>query len=155
MGYNIIDIINKTINIENRRKFKIKSVIAKNQVIPSVKLISKILCDEIDETIRYYEKLKEEIKNTEIDEIDVRTYDKMSFLINEFNNRENVIEVTNVRSYLKSSLNLAKNEYSLFIDIQGRLVNNTSNTDTKTYEILSKIITNIMNQIRDIEKTIV
>ena len=85
MGYNIIDIIDKAINIENRRKIKIKKVIAENQVLPSVKLISKILCNKIDETIKYYEELKEELKNIEIEEIDLRTYDKMSFLINESN----------------------------------------------------------------------
>lgn len=155
MGYNITDIIDKAINIENRKKITIKRVISENQVLPAVKLISKVLCNEIDETIRYYEELKEELKNIEIEEIDVRTYDKMSFLINQFNEMENTPEVTNVRDYLKSSLNLAKNKYSLFIDIQGRLVNNTSNANTKTYDILSKIITNIMNQIRCIENTII
>lgn len=155
MGYNIIDIINKAISIENKRKSKIKSAIAENQVVPAVKLVSKILCDEIDKTIRYHEKLKEEIKNIEIEEIDIRTYDKMSFLINEFNNRESAIDVNNVRNYLKSELNLAKNKYSLFIDLQGRLVNNTCSTDTKTYKILSKIITNISNQISTIQKTII
>ena len=55
---------------------------------------------------------------------------------------------------MKFSLNLAKDTYSLFIDIQGRLVKNINDTSTKTYDILSKIINNIKKQIKTIEKTI-
>lgn len=155
MGYNIVDIIDKAIDIENRRKYIINNSIKENQVSPVISLISKVLCNQIDEIIKYYEELKEEIRSIELEEIDVRTYDKMSFLINEYNERMYVLKVNNVREYLKCTLELTKNKYSLFIDIQGRLVNNTSNTGTKTYEILSKIIVNILNQIRTIERTIV
>ena len=155
MGYNIIDIINKAINIENKRKMVIKNAITENNTSPSIKLISKVLCNQIDEIIKYYEELKNEIKYTELEEIDFRTYDKMSFLVNEFNERICVLKVINVREYLKSTLELEKNKYSLFIDMQGRLFNNTSDTGTKTYEILSKIIANILKHIRTIEKTIV
>jgi len=155
VGYNIIDIINKAIDIENRRRYIINNLIKENQVSPVISLISKVLCNQIDEIIKYYEDLKEEMKYIEIDEIDVRSYDKMSFLINEFNERMYVLKVANVREFLKSTLEITKNKYSLFIDIQGRLVNNTSNTGSKTYEILSKIIANTLNQIRTIERTIV
>jgi len=155
MGYTAIDIIDKAINIENKRKIINKNIVAKNQVSPAIKLISKVLCTKIDEIIKYYEELKEEIKDTELEEIDVRTYDKMSFLMNEFNESVFAPKVTNVREYLECSLELANNKYSLFIDMQGRLFNNTSDTNTKTYEILSKIIINISNQITTIEKTIV
>ena len=155
MGYNIIDIINKAINIENKRKIIIKNAITENKTSPSIKLISKVLCNQIDEIIKYYEELKNEIKYAELDEIDFRTYDKMSFLVNEFNERISVLKVTNVRDYLKSTLELEKNKYSLFIDMQGRLFNNTSNIGTKTYEILSKIIADISKHIKTIEETIV
>jgi len=155
VGYNVVDIINKAIDIENRRRYIINNLIKENQVSPVISLISKVLCNQIDEIIKYYEDLKEEMKYIEIDEIDVRSYDKMSFLINEFNERMYVLKVANVREFLKSTLEITKNKYSLFIDIQGRLVNNTSNTGSKTYEILSKIIANTLNQIRTIERTIV
>ena len=155
MGYNIIDIMNKAINIENRRKSIINNAMIENKTSPAIELISKVLCNQIDEIIKYYEELKIEINHAELEEIDFRTYDKMSFLINEFNERIYVLKVTNIKEYLNCTLELTKNKYSLFIDIQGRLVNNTSNTGTKTYEILTKIIANILNQIQSIEKTIV
>jgi hypothetical protein len=154
VGYNIIDVIEKAINIEKKGKIQIQREIAENEIIPAIKLISKILCNEIDETIRYYENLKEEVKNIEAEEIDIRTYDKISFLINEFNKRIYQINVVSVRNFLKSLLDLSKDKYSLFIDIQGRLVNNSGNAKTKTYDVLSKIIKKMQNQINDIEKTI-
>jgi len=155
VGYNIIDIIDKAINIEKRRKVVIKNAIIENKTSPAIKLISKVLCNQIDEIIKYYEELKVEIKYIELEEIDIRTYDKMSFLINEFNDRICVLKVTNVREYLKSTLELEKNKYSLFIDLQGRLYNNTSDKGTKTYEILSKMIGNTLKHIQTIEETIV
>lgn len=154
MGYNVMDIIDKSIKIEEKRKIIIKDVVAEDKALPAVKLISKVLYNQINERIKYYEELKEEIKNTELEEIDFRTYDRISFLMNEFNNRVYIEEITNVKDYLKFSLDLAKDKYSLFIDIQGRLFNNTNDTTTKTYEILSKIITNISKEIRTIENTI-
>lgn len=154
MGYNVMDIIDKSIKIEEKRKIIIKDVVAEDKALPAVKLISKVLYNQINERIKYYKELKEEIKNKELEEIDFRTYDRISFLMNEFNNRVYIEEITNVKDYLKFSLDLAKDKYSLFIDIQGRLFNNTNDTTTKTYEILSKIITNISKEIRTIENTI-
>ena len=154
MGYNVLDIIDKAINIENRRKTIIKSVVVKDKSIPAIVLISKILCRQIDEIIKYYEDLKAEIRNTGFEEIDIITYDKISFLINEFNTKIYIQDIENGKDYFRFSLNLAKDTYSLFIDIQGRLVKNIDDTRTKTYDILSKIINNIRKQIETIEKII-
>jgi len=154
MGYNILDIIHKAINIQNRRKIILKRVVAEGKAIPAIILMSKVLCHQIDEIIKYYYELQDELRDTEFEEIDIITYDKMSFLINEFNNKIYNPEIYNGKDYLKFSLNLAKDTYSLFMDIQGRLVHNMKDTNTKTYEILSKIINNIVKQIRTIEKMI-
>ena len=154
MGYSVVDIIDKAINIQNRRKTIIKSVMAEDKAIPAMVLISKVLCHQIDEIIKYYYELQDELRDTEFEEIDIITYDKMYFLINEFNNIIYNQDIKNGKDYLKFSLNLAKDTYSLFMDIQGRLVHNIKDTNTKTYEILSKIINNIVKQIRTIEKMI-
>ncbi|MDR5588229.1 hypothetical protein FDG75_14740 [Clostridium botulinum] len=155
MGYNGIDIIDKAINIEERRKIIINSVVNENTNNPAVKVIAKVLSNQLDAMIKHYEELRNEVSNTELEEIDIMTYDKMSFLINEFNNKLYNPKVNNVREYLEFSLNLAKDKYSLFVDIQGRLVNNTKDTQPKTYEILSNIIKTISKQIRTIEKTLI
>lgn len=154
MGYSTIDIIYKAINIGDRSKNIIKSISYKNKKTPVMILISSLLCEQIDIRIKYYNELESEINNREIEEIDIGTYDKLSSLINEFNNKVYILEIDNVHDYLKFSLDLIKDTCSLFIDIQGRLAN-TNGINTYTYEILSKIITNINKDIYTIEKTIV
>ena len=154
MGYNVLEVIDKAIDIQNRRKIILKSVLGEDKAIPAIILISKVLCNQIDDIIKYYYELKDEIRDTEYEEIDIITYDKISFLINEFNNIIYNQDIKNGKDYLKFSLNLAKDTYSLFIDIQGRLVKNINDTSTKTYDILSKIINNIKKEIQTIEKTV-
>lgn len=154
MGYNVLEIIDKAIDIQNRRKIILKSVMGEDKAIPAVILISKVLCNQIDDIIKYYYELKDEIRDIEYEEIDIITYDKISFLINEFNNKIYNPQIDNGKEYLNFSLNLAKDTYSLFIDIQGRLVHNKNDTSTKTYDILSKLISSINKKIITIEKTI-
>ena len=88
----------------------------------------------------------------EFEEIDFSIYDKMSSLINNYNKRIDVAEVTNVREYLKFSLDLEKSIYSLQMDIQGRFVKNESDIHTKTYQILADIIDNKAQHIAMLEK---
>ena len=154
MGYNVLDIIDKAIDIQNRRKIILKSVVSEHKTKATIILMCKVLCNQIDEIISYYHELEDEIRDTEFEEIDIIIYDKISFLINEFNNKIYYQDIENAKDYLKFLLNLAKDTYSLFIDIQGRLVKNINDTSTKTYDILSKIINNIKKQIETIEKTI-
>lgn len=152
MGYNIVDIIDKGINIAIRRKV-IFEKIGKNRCdIPTMKILSTVLIKEVDRTIQYYETLKKEIGNVEFEEIDFVIYDKISFLINEFNERIYVPEINDVKEYLRFSVDLEKDTYSLLIDIQGRFVKNTSDMHTKTYKILSQIIGNIDKHIKTLEK---
>jgi len=154
MGYNVLDIIDKAIDIQNRRKIILKSVVSEHKAKATIILMCKVLCNQIDEIISYYHELEDEIRDTEFEEIDIIIYDKISFLINEFNNKIYYQDIENAKDYLKFLLNLAKDTYSLFIDIQGRLVKNINDTSTKIYDILSKIINNIKKQIETIEKTI-
>ena len=63
-------------------------------------------------------------------------------------------EINDVKSFLEFSLVLEKNTYALFVDIQGRFVKKTSDVDTKTYSILSRMITNKANFISSLQKSI-
>lgn len=154
MGYNIIDIINKSMDISRRRKNIYISIGKEKSDIPSIKIMSVVLIKEIDRTLDFYEKLKREVANKEFEEIDFDIYDKISFLINEFNNKIIINEVNNTREFLKLSLSLEKDVYSLLMNIQGRLVKNTSDTNSETYKILSDIIKYKAKHIETLEKTI-
>jgi hypothetical protein len=154
MGYNIIDVVDKAINIANRKKAIYEDISKNNSNNPSIKMLSKVLIKEVDQTIKYYETYKKEVGSVEFEEIDFGVYDKMSFLINEFNKKIYIPEIHNNKSFLSFSLNLEKGIYALLIDLQGRFVQNTSDLHTKTYEILSDMIKNKVKHIDTLEKTL-
>ncbi|AKA69228.1 hypothetical protein [Clostridium scatologenes] len=152
MGYNVIDLIDKAINIAIKEKTLYENIGKEKCNIPSIKIMSKILMQEVDKNIQYNECLKKEVGDLNPDEIDFGIYDKMSFLINEFNKKVYVAKIINTREYLKFSLGFQKDVYSLLIDLQGRFVKSAHDTDTKTYEILSNMINNKANHIAILEK---
>jgi hypothetical protein len=63
-------------------------------------------------------------------------------------------QINNIRDFLEFSLISEKDTYSLFIDIQGRFVKNTSDIHTETYNILSDMINNKVEFITTLEKII-
>ncbi|MGN0144696.1 MAG: hypothetical protein ACI398_06915, partial [Clostridium sp.] len=132
----------------------INSIIDENQEFPNVNILGKIFEKQSYNMISYYENIKSGISPEELEEIDFRTYDKISFLINEFCNKMVMIKCKTPKEYLHQALNIATDELALFIDVQGRLVNNSSNAVTKTYEILSNIIIRLRNQVDDIIKVL-
>ena len=154
MGYNVIDIIDKGIDIAQRKKVIYENLGKEKVDIPSLKIISKILVKEIDANIKYYETLKKEIGNSVLEEINFEIYDRMSFLVNEFNEKVYVSQINNIKDYLKFFLGLERDTYSLLIDIQGRFVKTKSDMNTRTYKILSEIINNKAEHISTLEKVI-
>jgi hypothetical protein len=154
MGYNVIDLIDKAINISIRKKSIYKHIGQQKSDLPSMEMAITILLRQIDNTIKYYETLKKEVEDEYFEEIDFGIYDRMSCLINEFNGKLYEPEINDVKSFLEFSLVLEKNTYALFVDIQGRFVKKTSDVDTKTYSILSRMITNKANFISSLQKSI-
>ncbi|WP_088225579.1 recombinase family protein [Desulfosporosinus sp. FKB] len=78
MGYNVADIIEKTIKIAVRRRTIYENIRQDKSDIVSVKIFSSVLAKQMDKTVEYYESLLNEIKEVEFEEIDFSTYDKMS-----------------------------------------------------------------------------
>jgi len=153
MGYTIVDIINKSIDITARRKGVYVNIGIEKGNIPAVKILSKILTEQLDKTAAFYERLKNETEESDVEAIDIATYDKIAFLINEFNKKIIIVDIKNARDFLEFSLSLEKDAYSLLVDIQGRFVKNTVDVNTKTYKILSEIINNKRNYIETLKNT--
>ena len=150
MGYNILDIINKAIDISHMRKRLYLEINAQNYQSPSVKILSKVLADNVDKSIIYYEKLKKEVDEN-IELIDLVIYDRISFLINQFNLRIHTTNIASASELLSFSLNLESEVLALFLDIQGRLVKNQTDTNSDTYLILSDMIKAKTSLIHDLE----
>jgi len=70
MGYNVIDLINKAINIAIRKKDIYINIGQRKCDIPSVEIVLTVLIKQIDNTIQYYETLKKEVGDQNFEEID-------------------------------------------------------------------------------------
>lgn len=140
MGYSIIDIIDKSIAITYKRKELYTEISVQSDLPPSVKILSKVLADNVDKTLLYYGRLKNELKDEEAEKIDFAIYDKISFLISQFNLRVYSTVATTPKEFLSFSLIFEKEILALFLDIQGRLVTIESDINSKTYIILSDMI---------------
>ena len=135
-----MDIIDKSINIAHKRKNIYTEISNQKHQPPAVKIISKVLADNVDKTFLYYEKLKKEVSDVEIEIIDFAIYDKISFLIGQFNLRIHTTDATTPREFINFSLDFEKEILALFLDIQGRLIKTADDTNSATYAILSDMI---------------
>lgn len=151
MGYTVVDLINKAIDNGIRKKIIFKSIEKESPVL-SIKMVSRVLAKEIDRTNQYYDMLKRDTDTKNIEEIDLKIYDKISSLISEFNEKVHIRKINNVREYLNFSLGLEKDTYALIIDIRGRFVRNKNDVHTKTYKILSDIINYKAGHIATLQK---
>lgn len=154
MGYTVIDIIDKSIEIENKRKNILISVECDKKNLPIISLMSKVLIKDIEMNMERYHELKNEMLFEELEVISFEIYDKISALIIEFHNKEYMTIAKNVEEYLNFSLHLDKDTYSLFVDIKGRFVKNIDDMETKTYAVLSKIIECMNKRIHSHEQTL-
>ena len=154
MSYSIIDIVDKAIKIEEKRIFLINELINENENLPTINLLGKVFEKESRKMIDYYRSIELELNDSDVEEIDFRTYDKISFLINEFFNKMFIPIVENPKEYMNYALELAGDELALFIDIQGRLVNNANKSSGITYNILSSIILKLEQQVDNIKKVL-
>lgn len=152
MSYDVNDIIDKAVNIALKRKNIYENVKHQNKDIYSIIIMSNVLIKDVEKNIELYKKLKIEIKDIALEDIDFGVYDKISFLINEFNGKPYLYHMKNIKDFLKFSLNLEKDIHSLFLSIQGRLIKNKNDINTKTYKILSDMINNKAKLIESIEK---
>lgn len=151
MGYNVMDLIDKAIAITIKKKTLYENIDKDNQNFPPINIMSKVFIARNDKTIIYYKELKNNIGHENLEDIDFKIYDKMSFLINEFNRRTYSAKIHNIKDYLKFSLDLEKDMLSLLLDIKGRFVVGKDDINTTTYKLLSEIIDNKSNQIKMIE----
>lgn len=142
MGYNVLDIINKLILIKEEVKKIYIKISSNSEENYAIKISANILARYQNKHIIHYKELKDKIKNDKLDEIDFVIYDKISFLIDEYKNKINLIESNpkNIKNILYLALRFQDENDALIIDIQGRLVKKEEDSKTKTYDILTQIL---------------
>jgi hypothetical protein len=151
LGYNIIDVLDKAIDIAHKRKRLYTEISNQKNQPPAVRIIAKVLADTVDTTFLYYEKLKKEVKDKEIEVIDFFIYDKISFLISQFNLRIHDADIKTSKELISFSLNFESEILALFLDIQGRLIKTAADANSSTYLILSDMIQTKTKLIHNLE----
>lgn len=155
MGYNAIDLIDKCISIEVKKRKTLKTIADSDDISARLRIVITALLKDINRVMDYYDNIKKELcEIDDLSDIEFRTYDKISFLVNEYSNK---IEMLNTKKnspkeFLQFFLELTIDKHALFVDVQGRLYNNMKTND-KTYKILSQIISFSTYEIRIIKKT--
>lgn len=87
-----------------------------------------------------------------MEEIGIDLYDKISFLIDDFNTRLYVPEINNVKEFLQFSIDFEKDINSLFIDIQLRFEKNLTDMNIKIHTSLCKMLKSRENHIKSLER---
>ncbi|MGO5066946.1 MULTISPECIES: hypothetical protein [unclassified Clostridium] len=154
MPYDIMDLINRVIDIESKVIEIYINVNKKYDSSSSFKIFSKIFMKYEKEKIDYFNSLKMKLNKERIKEIDIYIYDKISSLIAEFNGKisTNCYKDKNVKEFIECVLNMNKDIRALFIDIRGRMIQKNGDGDSYEYEILTDIIRMEEKYIEDLEK---
>lgn len=155
MGYTIIDIIDKLIMIKNKTRQIYLNISNINREDKAFNLVAIALMKIQEKHIQYYKELKKNI-GKDVEQIDFWIYDKISFLINEYKNKVDILEVNpkNMEEILNLALDFEKKNSALIIDIQGRLVSKEVDVQTKTYSVLSEMIKKEEKYLNDLKSII-
>jgi predicted RNA-binding protein YlqC (UPF0109 family) len=155
MAYSVSDIIEKLILIEKDSMGVYYEISEKfKESIPAVSIIARALGREEEKHIRYYETIKENVAAYQHEEIDFYLYDKAAKLLYEYKERIHTPEISKVQDLIKYALSFEKNNMGLLIDIQGRLMDNIQYIGKMSYEIISKMIEEEREHVRELEKLI-
>lgn len=152
MAYNILDILDKTIAIDDKIRNLYFDIDYRGEDKIRFELVRKVLIKNVEKEIKYYENLKKELENKDLEEINFRIYDKISFFMNEFSQRMKCENVDNVNKLLNCTISLHKDIVALFVSVQGKLVRNKKDSQTLAYKILSKILNNKRKVIKEFER---
>ena len=108
MGYKIVDVIDKAVNIDEKILVLINKVEESDKFDTKIEIMSKVLKKQFVSKIQGYKEIRKEAEMINMDDIDFFVYDKMSFLINEFNKQENKLDIKDIKSYVNSLIDIEK-----------------------------------------------
>jgi len=155
MAYNIIDILNKTIDIAEKRKNVYLNINYKGQDTTKFQLVRSVLIKSVEKEIKYYKDLKTDLNNEDLENINFSVYDKISFLMNQFSNKIFCEDIDNIPDLINCAISLHKNIFALYISIQGRLVLTENDSKTFAYKVLSNVLYRKEKTIEELKRLLI
>ena len=153
MAYNIIDLIDRSINTSEKILLLYENAIKHENQFDSFCVLVSIFVKYRYKKITYYNSLKETLKSNQLRDIDFSTYDKISSLIYEFNNNLSSNWNSNIKTFIQWIINTNKDGRALLIDIRGRLIERFPKKFELEYDILTNLIHMEEKYILDLENT--
>lgn len=150
MAYNVLDLVDKAINIAEKKKTLYSNFNSSNDI--NLKILANVLIKNCDKTIEYYKNFKIVYNNELDEEIDFSIYDRISFLVNEFKGKASIPNIANNKELFTFALNFQKQVLGLYLDIQGRLIKNEKDVQSAAYKVLSDIIEYKKKNIQNLEE---
>lgn len=151
MAYTVLDLLDKIIYVEEKKKNICGTGLEKIKDDTRIYILVKVLMKNLNDSIEFHKELKEEVKKTEMEEIDFIIYDKVSFLIDEFSNKVIAPDNFNIKSIFKCCLDFQNNILSLYIYIQGKIVQREEDVGTSTYKVLNTMIVEKKKEVKELE----
>lgn len=151
MAYTVLDLLDKIIYVEEKKKNICGVELEKVKDDTRIYILVKVLMKNLNDSIEFHKELKEEVKKTEMEEIDFIIYDKVSFLIDEFSNKVIAPDNFNIKSIFKCCLDFQNNILSLYIYIQGKIVQREEDVGTSTYKVLNTMIVEKKKEVKELE----
>jgi hypothetical protein len=153
LSYTTVDLINKAIYTTQKKKKLYLNQLENVEGKTLFYVLTSVIMKNLDNSIEHYNELKREIGN-DVEEIDFTTYDKISFTINQFNEKMLNPNIINTKDLMNFHLNFEKSLLILYISIKGILVKNKKDVETTAYEVTSDMIIEVEKNIEKLEKFI-
>lgn len=148
--YTIIDLLDKVIAIEEKG-YEMYTLISKLEGIDAnIKVVARILAAEEKRHAQVYRDIKAKAEQGDTPSIDFGTYDKASNLFNNFKYPV-TSHLKDIDELLHFALDFEEQGISLVMSIRGLLIQESTDSATVTYEVLSQVIEEEEKHIENIE----
>ncbi|CDI50296.1 hypothetical protein [Clostridium tetani] len=151
MAYTALDLLDKIIYVEEKKRDICGAGLEKAKNDTRIYILIKVIMKNLDRSIEFHKKLKEQMSKSKMEEIDFIVYDKISFLIDEFNGKLLAPDIFNVEGLIKFCLEFQRDVLALCIYIQGKIVQREEDMSTSTYKALNTIIVEKKKGIKNLE----
>lgn len=141
MSYTIKDVLDKLIDIEKEMS-KLYSNISNidNKNYDNFKILCKVMAKEEGRHVAYFDQIKSSITAEDNVEIDIFTYDKISQAIAQFKSKIDIPNLKNIKELIEFMVNFEKENAALLINLRGKLVKKSDDTEKDSYKILTTLI---------------
>lgn len=153
MAYTVFDLLDKLQNGEKKGYEMYMEIASRENLDQKTQSVARIFAKEEENHIEIYHKLKRNAKGRNKIEIDFDIYDQSSKLVSEFSYLPTE-KIQDVQTLLRFAFHFEKENLALVLRLQGLLVRNKKDINSTSYIILSKLIEEEKQHVKNIENFI-